>query len=497
MVKVTLNVRDANSINFNNNIFTINFNISKFIKFQQLNDTARIYVESVNLIDITDTNLNSKIEGSIDVRCDFIDNQDFSSSDDHNPLLFTNTLYTSETIRNDNSMYNLNYKCSTNAFRNGNINLFVKFYNNVGDVLKDNSFIDTNHASYPTYQTDLVAFNTKGTEITNQEQVIEVLNNSIVSDQKQVDNFESIKFNKDVDVDIARRDFRSEVFLKWGASVASGGNRVLWNDLLIYIDNINNSNIDLYNYYNFPTGEHQRPTGSAAFFIAHFTPYTNAVEVFEKTNDDYLKAFHLLENVKNKTVGGLVNLDGAVSNFTNQAVQAQLLSDLVPRTYSCARAATPTVFFNMDLVITALKDQISVVYVSDQSLTPILLTDTINVARTSLINIKKQNSTTDITIPFLTLIPTLLNTTNNLIQPQIFELQRLVTQQLPLSVSLFTSKNLVTVFQQIQSFLMESIKGMGLTLCIYDEVQDEFKTNSKTILNNTYTRDRRCYFRRF
>ena len=162
MVKVTLNVRDANFISFNNDIFTINFNISKFIKFQQLNDTARIYVESVNLIDITDTNLNSKIEGSIEIRCDFIDNLDFSSSDDHNPLLFNNTLYASETIRNDNSMYNLNYKCSNNAFRNGNINLFVKFYDNVGKVLKDVTFIDTNHASYATYLSDLAVFNTKG-----------------------------------------------------------------------------------------------------------------------------------------------------------------------------------------------------------------------------------------------------------------------------------------------------------------------------------------------
>jgi len=366
----------------------------------------------------------------------------------------------------------------------------------VGDILKDNSFIDTNHASYPTYQTDLVSFNTKGREITNQEQVIEVLNNSIVSDQTQVDNFESIKLLKDFEVNMARRDFRSEVFLKWGAAFASGNNRTLWNDLLIYIDNINNSNIDLYNYYNFPAGEHQRPTGSAAFFIAHFTPYTNAVEIFEKTNDDYLKAFHLLENVKTKTVGGLVNLTGAVSLFTGQLVQAQLLSDLVPRTYSCARAATPTTFFNIDLIITALKDQISVVYVSDQSLTPILITDTINVARTSLINIKKQNSTTDITIPFLTLIPTSFNTTDDLILPQISELQRLVTQQLPLSLSLFTSKKLVTVFQSIQPFLKESIKGLSLNLCIYDEIE-EFKTNSSTIKNNTYTRDRRCYFKRF
>ena len=45
-MKVTLNVRDANFISFNNDIFTINFNISKFIKFQQLNDTARIYVDT-------------------------------------------------------------------------------------------------------------------------------------------------------------------------------------------------------------------------------------------------------------------------------------------------------------------------------------------------------------------------------------------------------------------------------------------------------------------
>jgi len=497
MVKVTLNVRDANFISFNNNIFTINFNISKFIKFQQLNDTARIYVESVNLIDITDTNLNSKIEGSIDVRCDFIDNQDFSSSDDHNPLLFTNTLYASETIRNDNSMYNLNYKCSTNAFRNGNINLFVKFYNNVGDVLKDNSFIDTNHASYPTYQTDSTAFNIKGTEITNQELVVDTLNTSIISDQTQVDNFESIKLNKGVDVDIARRDFKSEVFLKWGASFASGNNRTLWTDLLTYMDNINNSNIDLYNYYNFPIGEHLRPTGSAAFFVAHFTPFTNAVEVFEKTNDDYLKAFYLLETVKNKTVGGLVNLDGTVSNFTGQIVQAQLLSDLLPRTYSCARAATPTTFFNMELIITALKDQISVVYVSDQSLTRILLTDSINVSRTSLINIKKENSTVDITIPFLTLQPTTFNTVVDLIQPQIYQLQKLVVQQQPLSFVLFNSKAAVTFYQQVELFLAESIKGLSINLNIYDEIETEFKTNSKLIKNNNYTRSKDCYFKRF
>jgi len=39
-MKINLNVRDANFISFNNDIFTIFFNISKFIKFQQLNDSG-------------------------------------------------------------------------------------------------------------------------------------------------------------------------------------------------------------------------------------------------------------------------------------------------------------------------------------------------------------------------------------------------------------------------------------------------------------------------
>jgi len=85
-------------------------------------------------------------------------------------------------------------------------------------------------------------FNTKGREIVNQEQVIDVLNTSIVGDQKQVDNFEGIQLPRKFDVDMARTAFRSEVFIKWGNSFASGNNRILWNDLLIYIDNINNSN---------------------------------------------------------------------------------------------------------------------------------------------------------------------------------------------------------------------------------------------------------------
>ena len=497
MVKLNLNARNATFISVNNDIFTINFNISKFIKFQQLNDTARIYIESVNLIDITDTNLNSKIEGSIDIRCDFITNEDFSSSDENNPLLFTNTLYASETIYNNNSMHNLNYKCSTNAFRNGNINLYVQFFNNVGEILKDVTFIDTTHASYPTYQTDLIAFNIKGNEVNNQENVIDVLNTSIVTDQLTVDNFENIKLQQEIDVIIARNTFRSEVYQKWGASLVGGTNRGIWTQLLTYMDDNNNSNIDLYNYYNFPIGENPRPTGSAAFFVAHFTPYTDAVDIYEKMNDDYLKAFYKLENVKNKTVGGLVNLTGAVSIFTGQSVQAQLISDLVPRTYICSTSSSPTVFFNMELLITALKDQISVVYVSDQSLTRILITDSIIVSRSSLINIKKQNNTVDTTIPFLTLQPASFNTVVDLIQPQIYQLQKLILQQQPLSIALFNSKNLVTTFQQVELFLAESIKGLSVNLCIYDEIEKEFKTDPKLIKNNNYTRSRDCYFKRF
>jgi len=192
-MRLNLNVRNANFTSFNNNTFMINFNVSKFIKFQQLNENARIYVESVNLIDITDTNLNSKIEGNIEVRCDFISNEDFSTSHDNNPLLFNNTLYASETIRNNNSMYNLNYKCNTNTFRSGNINLYVKFHDNVGKMLKDVSFINTAHPQYTTYLTDIVALNLKAPEIVAQEVVVETQNNSILVDQTFVTNFENMK----------------------------------------------------------------------------------------------------------------------------------------------------------------------------------------------------------------------------------------------------------------------------------------------------------------
>jgi len=261
-MRLNLNVRNASSTSFNNNTFTINFNVSKFIKFQQLNENARIYIESVNLIDITDTNLNAKIEGNIEIRCDFITNDDFSTSNDNNPLLFNNTLYQSETIRNNNSMYNMNYKCNTNAFRSGNINLYIKFHDNVGKILKDVSFINTAHAGYATYLADLAALNLKAGEIVAQEAVVEAQNNIILNDQTFVDNFENMKNIKDIDVDIARRELRSQVLVKLNASVVSGGNRPIWVALLAFISDVNNSDLDVYNYYNFPVGEHLRPSDS-------------------------------------------------------------------------------------------------------------------------------------------------------------------------------------------------------------------------------------------
>ena len=40
-------------------------------------------------------------------------------------------------------MHNMNYKCNITAFRNGSINLYIEFYDNIGGILKDSNIAHT------------------------------------------------------------------------------------------------------------------------------------------------------------------------------------------------------------------------------------------------------------------------------------------------------------------------------------------------------------------
>ena len=99
-------------------------------------------------------------------------------------------------------------------------------------------------------------------------------------------------------VDTFRINFRSAVYIKWCNASITGPNKAKWLNLLNYTDGPLNSNIDLYNYYNFPIGEHNKPSGTAAFFAQHFDPFLNAVDIYEKNHENYLKSFFFLRECK-------------------------------------------------------------------------------------------------------------------------------------------------------------------------------------------------------
>ncbi len=76
-MRVQLNFRDTH-INYDNGIYTLNFNISKYVKLQQLSNNARCYIESVNLLDVSPAGITHRLEGSFDIHANFINNDDIN-----------------------------------------------------------------------------------------------------------------------------------------------------------------------------------------------------------------------------------------------------------------------------------------------------------------------------------------------------------------------------------------------------------------------------------
>jgi len=99
-MRVQLNFRDTH-INYDNGIYTLNFNISKYVKLQQLSNNARCYIESVNLLDVSPAGITHRLEGSFDIHANFINNDDISSSENvYEPVIFSHILYNTSHYQN-------------------------------------------------------------------------------------------------------------------------------------------------------------------------------------------------------------------------------------------------------------------------------------------------------------------------------------------------------------------------------------------------------------
>ena len=503
-MKVQLNFRDT-TVSLNNGIYTVNFNISKYVKLQQLSSNARCYIESVNLLDMSQTGYTKTLEGSFDIHANFVNNNDISTSENvFDPVIFNHTLYESGQYQNNNGMYNLNYKVNENVFKSGNLQLTLVFYDASGDIYYNHTFINTlDTTNYPLYLAQQLVTSLASKAVGDKKDEIEEIEVEIQLVKLTAKNLENAQNNLEQLMYIALANLETHVSNRYNKA-RSSRSITFWGDYLTAIEKpveTDNPN-QIHLIYNLkflpltPQDANQNKLPPIQFILDFVDPFKEAYKKYFSDLYDFSVFNQTITRITNDTATAIMKFEVTKQDATTPAI---LYSDGKMEHIYWANKKGENDQFNITLILNDTADEIFVIYIDDNSGINFVLNDIIEIQSADLKNYDNEdnvffnNLETD--IPRLELKVIAMTVYDILLTPKQNDLVPLIITETTEQTNLNNAISATTLTTNQDDFIKKAIKGMSLSLVLYDEL-DEFKSNGKIENDHNLNRNTNCVFRR-
>lgn len=494
-MRVQLNFRDTH-INYDNGIYTLNFNISKYVKLQQLSNNARCYIESVNLLDVSPAGITHRLEGSFDIHANFINNDDISSSENvYEPVIFSHILYNTSHYQNSNGMHNLNYKVNENQFKSGNLQLKLVFYKTDGTIYKNGSFVDINSSFYSAYTSQLTIAGAASKLVVDKTDDVEKIKTKLQTLNNSLTNFQINTYGLETSMYDLLDDLQKEVTSKV-SKATSTRSVAFWNDYLIeikkYILRSNDHQIHLiYNFeYPYTTGGNLLPTKNFENDFAN--PFKSMYETYFNEYNETKIIEQNIEKIEKGIDTAIIELEATKIGVSNPSI---LYSNTVREQLYTANKKGEVTSFQIKLLINDNATNTNVTYISDNSNINFIVNDIIEIKDVDLRNYKAENNSTDTNIPNLELKVTKIVTKDEILSVNKSQLKTFKNLESNELVTLNDRLKDITTITNDEKFIQDGVRGMSMNIILYDEI-DEFKSNGSIHNNHNINRNTNCVFRR-
>jgi hypothetical protein len=158
---VNLHSKDATINKIGDGIYQFTFNLNGIIHDRFSNKT-RLYIQDFNLCELYDNSSSKDINGSFQLRCNFINGKEVVDSNRDsvsNNIIFAGNLTSYKNFINTNPMFMYNYKINESTFNTGFLNFTLQLYDEEGSIFSTwtttEYTLDETSSQFATYNTEL------------------------------------------------------------------------------------------------------------------------------------------------------------------------------------------------------------------------------------------------------------------------------------------------------------------------------------------------------
>ena len=158
---IQLHSKDSTITKIGDGIYQFTFNLNGIIHDRFSNKT-RLYIQDFNLCELYDNSSNKDINGSFQLRCNFINGREVVDSNRENVannIIFAGNLTSYKNFINTNPMFMYNYKINESTFNSGFLNFTLQLYDEEGTTFSTwtttEYTLDETSSQFATYNTEL------------------------------------------------------------------------------------------------------------------------------------------------------------------------------------------------------------------------------------------------------------------------------------------------------------------------------------------------------
>ena len=207
---INLHFKDSTITKIDNGKFQFTFDLINMIS-ERFSKNTRMYINSLNLCEFHDDEIDKNLTGSFRLCCNFVNNQEILSSSGNSlghSIIYDGNLNSYHTFQNQSPLYSYNYSINENAFNSGKLQFIIEFYNEIGDI-----FI-----SYPSQQqimnsttTEYATYITANNSYVDGENELHDLKNDINNTAFLINHHESLQNTLDINFPIRMHKFIKEI----------------------------------------------------------------------------------------------------------------------------------------------------------------------------------------------------------------------------------------------------------------------------------------------
>lgn len=170
MTIINLHSKDATINKIGDGVYQFSFNLNGII-FDRFSSKTRLYIQDFNLCELYDNTSDHYINGSFQLRCNFINGKEIVDSNREsisNNIIFAGNLTSYKNFINTNPMFMYNYKINESTFNAGFLTFTLHLFDEIGTTF---TTWQTTEYTLDETSTDFTTYNTKLKELNDTKQL--------------------------------------------------------------------------------------------------------------------------------------------------------------------------------------------------------------------------------------------------------------------------------------------------------------------------------------